>query len=158
GPAVPELQEAVADKKGDDDVRANAALALGQIGGAARPAVPALRDALADTGAPLGLRRAFAEALGRFGKDAGPAAAVLGAVLGEKGKGKGKGPSEARRALRRAAVHTLDGMGAEARGAVPALVKALDDEDTFVRCLAMHSIAQLGESLEAQREPAFKGL
>jgi HEAT repeat protein len=169
-PAMNALEQAVADKKGDTLLRIHAAHALTQLGSDAKPSLPALKDVLADTKASRLLRRAVAEGLVRLGKDGASAAATLGAILEEKGpsekkKVKGKKAREALRkaleehqALRRAAVTTLDAQGSEAKGAVPALVKALDDNDRFVRCMAMHAIGQLGKDLEANREAAFKAL
>jgi HEAT repeat protein len=158
-PARKELQAALADKKGDEVLRTESARALLQLGADAAPALAVLEEALVDAKGPVGLRRAVAEGLARLGKDAGLLAEALGGVLEEKGPdGKDKARREAHQALRRAAVTTLDSLGADAKAAVPALVKALADEDLFVRCLAMHAIGQLGQHLQASREAAIKAL
>jgi HEAT repeat protein len=165
-PALAALEEVLADKKASDLARVHAAHALTQLGADGRPSLNTLKEALADKKAPPVLRLAVAGALVRMGKAGAGAAEGLGAVLDEKAPAPKKKPpsaedraaAEAHKALRRAAVTTLDALGAEAKAALPALVKALDDRDNYVRCLAMHSVAQLGKDLEDHREAALKGL
>jgi HEAT repeat protein len=160
-PALGALEQALADKKGENLTRTHAAHALTQLGADARPALGTLKEVLADKKTPLPLRTAVARGLMRLGRDGAGAAGTLGAVLEEKAPpAKDKVANAEHKALRRAAVTTLDAMGARAKEALPALIKSLDDleRDNYVRCLAMHAVAQLGKDFEASREAVFKGL
>jgi HEAT repeat protein len=147
--AVADLQTLVGDKKAPKDARTQATLALGQIGSDATAALPTLKVVLGDAKSPPELRKAVAQSLGRMGQDASDAADILGAVLIEK---------NCPRDLRLAAVTTLDGFGGEARVALPALIKAMQDKDRYVQCLAMHAVGQLGKDLEDHRKNAVAAL
>jgi HEAT repeat protein len=150
--AVPDLEQLLKDKNADHAGRAAAAAAIGQVGAPAKPpekkaaeavaaalaAVGTLADTAADDMAPADVRKAAAEALGRLGEDAGAAAGKLGSVLAAA-----DAPLEARRA----AAAALDQFGAGAKPALPALKKAVGDEDRFLRIVAMHVLGRLGPGL-----------
>jgi HEAT repeat protein len=137
--AVSDLANILKDPKIDELTRVPVAQALGRIGAPeAVAAVPVLKDVLADTRAPKDVRRAAAESLGRLGKESPEVAQLLGAVLTGTDV-----PVEVRRAVAAA----LDQLGDDAKPALPALKKALTDDDKFVRCLAMHTLGLLGKEL-----------
>jgi HEAT repeat protein len=137
--ATPALQELLEDKDNTPPVRANAALALGQIGSpGASAAVPALAAAVAEAKAPTAVRKAAATALGRFGKDGAAGSSELAAALKDK-----EAPIE----LRRAAVEALDQFGVDAKPALAELKAAVEDKDVFLRVTAMHALGRLGPDL-----------
>jgi HEAT repeat protein len=139
--ALPELEQLVKDKNADHLGRAAAALAIGQIGAPdALPAVATLGDTAADDKAPADVRKAAVEALGRLGEDAAAASTKLAAVLSA---------ADAPPALRRAAVEALDRFGPAAKSAVPALKKAVSDDDKFIRIVSLHALGRLGPALGA---------
>jgi HEAT repeat protein len=138
--AVPALLEIVKDRDAAPLLRMQTTLALGRVGAPdALPALGAIKDVLADAKAPVEVRKAAAETLGLFGKYGAEAAAQLGAAL------KPAEPLE----LRRAAMTALDKIGPDATGAVKEIKKAMRDDDRFVRCLAMHTLGQIGKDLDA---------
>jgi HEAT repeat protein len=137
--ALPELELLVKDEKADHLGRAQAALAIGQIGAPeALPALGTLSGVAADAKVPADVRKAAVEALGRLGADAGAAAGRLGDVLTTATT-----PPE----VRRAAVEALDRFGAAAKPALPALKKAVGDNDKFIRVIAMHALGRMGPDL-----------
>ena len=142
--AIPDLEKLLKDGDADHAGRAAAALAIGQVGDLTpRPpeavaAVGTLADAAADAKVPADVRRAAAEALGRFGEDAGPAADKLASVLAA---------ADAPPELRRAALGALDQLGPAAKPALPALKTAVDDDDQFIRVVALHALGRLGPDL-----------
>jgi hypothetical protein len=147
--AQAELQTVLADKKADTDVRTEAAVALGQIKSDVSQALPVLKEVLADTKAPAATRKAVAEALGKMGKEAADATLPLAVVLISRDT-----PTEVRLAV----VTAIDQFGADGRAAIPALVKAVEDSDRFVRCLAMQALGRLGKELDTHRKAAVKAL
>jgi HEAT repeat protein len=137
--AVPALRQALDDRSADEATRTAAALALGNVGDPAAAAVPSLVAVLGEDRAPVGLIKATAETLGRIGSEAAAAASPrLADLLAAKGSGV---------EVRRAAAQALDRFGDAARPALPALRKALQDEDRFIRSLALHAIGQQGSEL-----------
>ncbi len=137
--ALTELELLIKDEKADHLGRAQAALAIGQIGAPeALPAVGTLTGVAAEAKAPADVRKAAVEALGRIGADAGAAADRLGDVLTSATT-----PPE----VRRAAVEALDRFGAAAKPALPALKKAVGDNDKFIRVIAMHALGRMGPDL-----------
>ncbi|HBI43825.1 MAG TPA: hypothetical protein DDY78_13395 [Planctomycetales bacterium] len=137
--ALPELELLVKDTQADHLGRAQAALAIGQVGAPeAVPAVGTLSNVAADDKAPADVRKAAVDALGRLGTDAGAAAGRLGDVLASA-----TAPSE----VRRGAVEALDRFGASAKPALPALKKAVGDNDKFIRVIAMHALGRMGPDL-----------
>jgi HEAT repeat protein len=143
--AVPALRQALEDRSADAVTRARAALALGNVGEeSAADALPTLQNVLGDAQAPVGVRKAVAETLGRIGPDAAASSARLGELLAAKG---------ADVELRRASAAALDQFGAAARPALPALRQALQDDDRFVRGLALHAIGQQGAALGSEAHP-----
>jgi HEAT repeat protein len=140
--AVPALRKALEDQSADEPTRTAAALALGNVGDPGLAALPGLMAVLGDARAPAGLVKAVADTLGRLGTDAAAASSVrLGELLTAKG-------SEVE--LRRAAAGALDQFGAEGRPALAALRSALQDDDRFVRSLALHAIGQQGPALGSE--------
>ncbi len=148
--ALPEIQQVLQDKAADRPTRVQCALAVGRIGAPqALAALPALKEVLADAKAPVEVRKAAAEALGQLGKDAAPAAETLGQVLATAGTD---------RDVRREAAAALDAIGPDGKAALPDLVKALKDEDKFVRCHSMHAIGRYGKELGLQTKAAVEAL
>jgi HEAT repeat protein len=138
--AVPALKQALEDRSADETTRLRAALALGNVGDA-EAALPALAAVLGDARTPVELLKAVAETLGRFG----PAAASSAPRLAELMTAKGSDVE-----LRRSAASALDRFGADALPALPALRHALQDDDRFVRTLALHAIGQQSPSEGAE--------
>ena len=58
--------------------------------------------------------------------------------------------------LRTAAVTALDQFGADARVAIPALIKAVEDRDRGVRCLAMQTLGRLSKELGEYQQQTEK--
>ena len=80
--SLPELELLLKDEKADHIGRAQAALAIGQVGRPdGLPAVGTLSGVAADAKVPADVRRAAVEALGRLGEGAGAAATGLGDLL-----------------------------------------------------------------------------
>ena len=131
--AVPALKQALEDRSADETTRVRATQALGNVGNAAEAALPALSAVLADARSPVELVRAVAETLGRLGPPAAASAPRLGELLTAKSSDT---------ELRRSAVSALDRFGEDAAPALPALRNALQDDDRFVRTLALHAIGQ----------------
>lgn len=140
--ALPNVTEVLKDKKADRLTREAAARALMQIGGVETyPAmVPVLIDALGDPATDANVRKASAIALGHLMKGTGgPAVAALGQAL----------TMDKSVDVRREAAVGLEKIGAESRAALPALQKALKDDDKFVRSNALHAIGSLGKDATA---------
>jgi HEAT repeat protein len=168
----------LADAGADDEVRTDAARALGQILADVPAAMKVMTAALADDKVPAPkidekdkskeeverlrkealeaaqmkrtlLRRAVAESLGKWGKDAADASPALALMLIDKNSSE---------ELRFSAITALEQFGPAAKAAVPALVKATADEDRTVRILAMQSLGRLHEVLEENRRPAIEAM
>ncbi|MBN2453282.1 MAG: HEAT repeat domain-containing protein, partial [Candidatus Omnitrophica bacterium] len=125
--AVPELIKALGDK--NDDVRKNAAEALGRIGQAAKDAVPALVKALGDKNDVV--RKNAAETLGRIGPDAKDAVPELIQAVDDIGN---------------AAAEAIGKIGLPA---VPALIQALKDKNYFIRDEAAEILGRIGPAAKA---------
>jgi HEAT repeat protein len=137
--SLSELELLLKDEKADHLGRAQAALAIGQVGAPdGLPAVGTLSGVAADSKAPADVRKAAAEALGRLGEGAGAAATRLGDLL----TNQSVAPE-----VRRAAVEALDRFGAAAKPALPALKKAAGDNDKFICVIAMHALGRMGPDL-----------
>jgi HEAT repeat protein len=126
--AVPDLTKALKDD--EPLVRALSAESLGKIGQEAEPATPALTKALKDDDADVRINSAVA--LWRIGKHAAGIDVLAAAVT------QSQGPS------RKAAVAALGQVGAAAKPALPALVKALGDKDAEVRLESVKTLGILG--------------
>jgi len=146
-------------KSPDPDLRRAAAKGLGEAGPDAKPAITALTTALADK--DLFVRRFAAQALGEIGPEAksavkplsdalkDPKKEVVEAAATALGKIGAVEPlaalvSDARKdpAARRKAIEALGLMKADARSAVPDLIKALKDKD--VRLEAAEALGDIG--------------
>jgi HEAT repeat protein len=127
--AVPALARSLADP--DLDVRLTAAATLEAYGSAARGAVPALTASVAK-GDP-DVRRAAMYALQAVGAEAGRAATpnLMAALRHDDPR------------VRRTAAETLGSFGTEAKNAVPALRRALQDEDADVRQAASDALLSI---------------
>jgi len=148
----------------DNDVRVNAAWALGKIGSQARAAVPELMEALEDK--DWKVRFPAAWALRRIGPDAVETIPSLIHALGDR---KVDVRREAVQALgwigsqvdevvpaligslkdpdadiRYKAALMLGGFGSKAKEAVPALIDALDDSDELVRRFVPQALGGIG--------------
>jgi hypothetical protein len=126
GKTVSQWVEALKDK--DDRTRRGAAIALGQIGPAAKDAVPALIEVLKDKDDRV--RNYAASALGKIGPAAVPA---LMEALKDKDIN-----------VRNAAVRALGQIGPAAKAAVPSL-KAMSENDTsaYARGAAARALKQI---------------
>jgi vesicle coat complex subunit len=118
---VPGLVAALKDKNAD--VRFLAALALADLGPAAKDATPSLIHTLRLT---TDLRVPIVVALGKIGKAAVP---ELSFLL------KDNDP-----ARRYDALWAMANIGADAREAVPGILKALEDKDQDVRAKALYAL------------------
>jgi HEAT repeat protein len=134
-PAVPKLIAALqnADKDVPDgvreDLRLNAALALGKIGAAAVKPLITVLDTNNDD------HRYYAVwALGWIGPDAKPAAAKVIAALSDKNDG-----------VRRKAAFTLGRIGADPNTAIAELAKVLQDKVEDVRKAAAEGLSKYGD-------------
>jgi HEAT repeat protein len=124
--AVPALVEVLAIP--DEDMRLQAAMALGEIGA---PAVPALEKALADQDAVVRFYAVWALGL------AGPAAkAATPAVIAKL--------HDANADVRYKAAFTLGRIGGESDDAVVALIGAIQDSDQAVAGAATEGLVRLG--------------
>jgi HEAT repeat protein len=136
GTAVPMLTSVLAESS-EEDVRAAAAAALGSIGSST--AADALRRALDD---PMeSVRRRAAASLGklRWGENDDVTVAELVSLL-----------ESASASARRAGASGLAAKGADAAGALPGLIEALDDDDFGVALAVRRSLRNLGsEALPA---------
>ena len=131
---MPALIEALKDD--DNEVRRNAASALGRIGPAAEAAVPALIEALKDDDNEV--RRNAAFALGRIGPAAEAAVPALIEALKDEDSD-----------VQRRAAFALGRIGPAAEAAVPALIEALKDEDSDVQRRAASALGRIGLAAEA---------
>lgn len=114
----------------------------------------------------LRFRKAIVETLGKWGKESADASATLAAVVLEKEPATEVSDKESKKLvadlqqeavnLRLAALTSISQIGEAAKGAIPALIKAVNDEDRLVRCLAMQVIVKMGEVLEGNRKPAVE--
>jgi HEAT repeat protein len=132
--AVPLLAKICEDAAEDPEVRRNAALTLGNIGGdEAKPAAPVLRDNLR-TG-DIEQKRLVALTLRQLGPNAQPAMTDLCRAL-----------TQPDLELRQNAAYGLGGLGAAGHEAVPFLVKVVADskEDYRVRVAAAMSLQTIG--------------
>jgi HEAT repeat protein len=138
-PAVPALIRSVDPKAPDVSLTYTI---LGQIGPAARDAVPVLLAAVRD---PHNRGRGEAlVALARIGAGGEEVVATLRKVL-EDTESAGPGGAE-RRSL---AADALGALGPAARPALPALEKALVDEDALVRVSATGALARVADGTDA---------
>ena len=129
GPAVPALVEAL--DSNNESIRASAAYALGDIGGAAQEAVPSLTQALQDESAWV--RRHATEALGLIGQPAQNTVPELIDLLYDEHYW-----------IRDNAARALARLGPAAEEAVPALMETLNDENRYVRFHATFALKQIG--------------
>jgi HEAT repeat protein len=145
--ALLEIQQVLQDKATERATRVQCALAVGRIG--APDALPALKEVVGDAKAPFEVRKAAAEALGQLGRDAAPAASALGQALTAAG-------TDYR--VRREATAVLDAIGPDGRDALPDLIKALKDEDKYVRCHSLRAIGRYGKELGPETKTAVTAL
>jgi HEAT repeat protein len=126
--AIPALIEALQDK--DEYVRAAAGRALGKIGPEAEPAIPALMRAIQDP--VMIVRMGAAIGLGGIGLKAKEAIPALAETLQSQNEDHN---------VKREAAEALGKMGPEA---VPALTKALQHNQYFVRRIAARALGEAG--------------
>jgi HEAT repeat protein len=155
-PAVPALTRALADP--DRFVRWSAARTLGGVGPAARSALPSLTRLLDDP--DLDIRLAAAAALERLGpRDPPPTRGGSQWAVGSAPPSQTALPALVRSlragdvGLRVASLHTLRGMGLEARPALAAIGEALADPDPRVRQAAAETLGALGPAARSALEP-----
>jgi HEAT repeat protein len=151
---APALTAALADP--DRFVRWSAARTLGNLGAAARLALPGLTHLLEDpdldvrTAAvaaldKLGLRDPPAQGSSKWAATRRPSATALPELL----KTLQAGDAE----LRMKVLHTLGGIGGDAKPAVPEICQALRDSDVRVREAAAETLGALGPVARAALEP-----
>lgn len=126
--AVPGLIRALGFK--NEDVRLNAAIALGRVG---KAAVDDLTKSLASDDADVRFYSVWA--LGWIGPDAKTSANAVMNALRDKND-----------SVRRKAAYTLGRIGADPKPAIESLLAALGDEKEEVRAAAGESIAKFGEA------------
>ena len=164
--AVPDLVQSLADK--DPKVRAEAASALGEIGGDAAQAIPRLVKLTSDE-TDDGVANQGVHALGKIGAKAVPALTArmkagdpdlrirFVTALGDVGPGAAVAiPDLARAAvdgdeeIRTAAVEALGfvGKGSAAVTVIPVLISALKDPDSKVRANAVRGLSGIGPKTE----------
>jgi HEAT repeat protein len=132
GPAAAGAADALAGALSDDQVVVGSAAksALLKLGPAAREVVPTLAKLLDAKGYPADALKV----LGHLARTDAPArAALAGAASTHKGQ-----------RVRFAALHELSKLGATASDAVPAIMKALKDEDREVRRVAANALGCIG--------------
>jgi HEAT repeat protein len=132
---VRELQDS------NQKVRFSAALALGNIGPAAKDSVPALIDALKSNAG--GLRQTAASALEKIGPAAVPA--LIDALKGKDEE------------LRQVAALALGNIGPAAKDSVPALIGAVKDKEGKVRMAAADALYKMGPAAVPALLDALKG-
>ncbi len=130
---VPALATQLKDK--DRLVRRSAAMALGNIGPAAKSAQFALIQALADEREDPEVRSAAATALGSIGPYAKDAIPALIRSLEKR---------EEHVEVRAAAAMALGMIGPEARAAVPVLAESLREDDPRLRGIALVALKRIG--------------
>lgn len=139
----------------EEQVRASAAQALGEIGAPAVSAVPALVRATHDTGEMSFVNDRAVEALSRIGPAAIPQLAeamcgkygpAVGRALGQMGSPALPTLTEglARGECRRGAALGIEVVGTAAAGATPRLVTALADNDAAVRFDVLAALGAIG--------------
>jgi HEAT repeat protein len=132
--SIPELRKLLKD--GDPMVRRDTALAIGNGGAMAKDAVQDLIAALRDDDALV--RRYAVTALGKLGSAAEPAVPVLVGILDDKSAGT---------ELQREALLALCQLGGGGTPeALPALRRALRDEDPLLREVAAGALVNMGEA------------
>lgn len=165
GKSVRQLRKEL--KNPSAEVRANAALGLGELGLNAKDAVKDLIDVLKDPNDDVRMRAMNAlwaigpdaklllpEVLDALGHDQDPrvrsSAAGFLADMGTKGSDVvsplAKALSEdAQKDVRYAAVRALIKLGRHAKAGIPALVKALKDPEYDIRNAAVQALAEMGK-------------
>ena len=130
-------------KSPDAAVRARAAIALDQLGPAAKPAIPALTTALADRN--LNVRYWSAKVLRGFGPEAKGAVTALIAALKTFPGGSPAldGPERYYPDVRSLAADALGAIGPAAKEAIPALKEAMADKSPDVRDSATQAIKKI---------------
>ncbi len=131
--ALPALTTALSDSS--RDVRLNAAEAVGTMGLDASSAIPALIEAAKRRDSSGNAQAMAAWALARMGPQARDAVPVLVELLS----------THEQSIVRREAALTLAAIGEDAKTALPALRKALEDENGFGRVAAATALAKLGQ-------------
>ncbi|HXW07441.1 MAG TPA: PQQ-binding-like beta-propeller repeat protein [Vicinamibacterales bacterium] len=133
----PALRRALRDE--DAMVAADAARALGALGGKASPSAPALVETLSHQNPYV--RIYAAEALASIGPGAARATHALTEALGDPVPG-----------VRWAACEALASIGPAAQSAVPQLIEALEDEYLYVRIFAAGALGSIGPKAQSARE------
>lgn len=123
--------------------RATAASALGKIGPVNEKVIPSIAGLLDDES--VNVRRSAIGALGRIGVQSSDVIPILTQALHEQGNDD----------LRACAASALRHMGPEAVAAVPGLIKALGDKDSYVRRQVLYALGEVGPGAEAA-VPAIK--
>ena len=136
--AAPELVKALQTK--NEDVRLNAALALGKIG---KAAVPEISKVL--TNENVDVRFYAISALGWIGPDAGDSAPLIIKALADKNDN-----------IRRKAVYTLGRIAPRPEAAIPVLIKAFADGSAEVRQAAGEAVGKLGVAAVPALRSALK--
>jgi len=115
------------------EVRAAAASGLGHLGSKAAAAVPKLEQTLFDESLPVTL--AALQSLGRIGPKADHAVARIAEFLGNDSHSP---------VLKAAAASAMARIGQRPEIAVPGLIRAIQDPDTYVRCQAAKALSAFG--------------
>ena len=141
-PALVEVAGRVLTGDHDRDVRAVAAAALIEAGGAASPALPSVRVSLSDL-SPM-VRIYSAAILARLGDSATAVPVLLDGL-------RAHDP-----AVRAESAGLLGDAAPADRRSVPALVVALDDEERQVRIAAADALGNIGHAAAAAIDPLWR--
>ncbi|ACC81045.1 HEAT repeat domain-containing protein [Nostoc punctiforme] len=127
------------DKSVDSDVRSSAAVALGNLGEAAKPYVKDILDILKDKSVDINVRSSAAEALGNLGEAAKPYVKDILDILKDKSVDSD---------VRSGAAKALGNLGEAAKPYVKDILDFLKDKsvDSYVRSDAAEALGNLGEA------------
>jgi HEAT repeat protein len=127
------------DKSVDSDVRGSAAVALGNLGEAAKPYVKDIADILKDTSVDSDVRSSAAGALGNLGEAAKPYVKDIADILKDKSVDS---------SVRQGAAYALGNLGEAAKPYVKDIADILKDKsvDYNVRRSAAKALGNLGEA------------
>ena len=144
---LPKLEEALQNPKTNIVARVRIVVTMLSIDKDASFNVVVLTSILKNEKEPDELRTAVAVTLGKIVKP--ETVADLKGVLAQE---------DANLELRRKCIEALDNFGADAKPALPELIKAMSDKDKFIRTSSMHAIGRIGKYLGNDSKPVVKKL
>jgi HEAT repeat protein len=144
---LPRMEEALQNPKTNTVARVRIVVTMLSIDKDAAFNLTLLTNILKDEKEPDELRTAVAVTLGKIAKP--ETVADLKTVLAKE---------DANIELRRKCVEALDNFGADAKPALPELMKGMSDKDKFIRTSSMHAIGRIGKYLGNDSKPVVKKL